>query len=102
VRIAAAIVAHVDHQRPGPGGIAVLAAGGFFVLFERIKEQTELLPKLMLGGLLAAAVIVGGMQYARWRDLYGIASNETHSDLEAMVDVTLALVDAAREEAGAA
>ena len=73
------------YQHPILPVLAVFAAGGFFVLFERIKEQTELLPKLMLGGLLAGVVIVGGFQYARWRDLYGIAASETHTDLEAMV-----------------
>jgi hypothetical protein len=73
------------YQHPILSVLAVIAAGGFFVLIERIKAQTEMLPKLMLGGLLAAVVIVGGFQYARWRDLYGIAASETHSDLEAMV-----------------
>ena len=73
------------YQHPILPVLAVFAAGGFFVLFERIKEQTELLPKLMLGGMLAGVVIVGGFQYARWRDLYGIAASETHADLEAMV-----------------
>lgn len=73
------------YQHPILPVLAVFAAGGFFVLFERLKAQTEVLPKLMLGGVLAAVVIVGGFQYARWRDLYGIAASETHNDLEAMV-----------------
>lgn len=73
------------YQHPILPVLAVLAAGGFFVIVERIKAQTELLPKLMLGGVLVAVVIVGGFQYARWRDLYGMAAGETHSDLEAMV-----------------
>jgi hypothetical protein len=73
------------YQHPILPILAVFAAGGFFVVLERMKAQTELLPKLMLGGVLAAVVIVGGFQYARWRDLYGIAASETHNDLEAMV-----------------
>jgi hypothetical protein len=73
------------YQHPILPVIAVLAAGGFFVIIERVRAQTELLPKLMLGGVLAAVVIVGGLQYARWRDLYGIAASETHYGLEAMV-----------------
>jgi hypothetical protein len=72
------------YQHPILPVLAVFAAGGLFYVVEQIRAKTELVPKLMLGGLLAAVVIVGAMQYLRWRDLYGISASETHNDLEVM------------------